>query len=59
MEKKLDDAFIMTRKMYRAFVITGIITVALFVLPLIGLVFVIPSFISTYSNIGSMANSIP
>jgi uncharacterized protein YqhQ len=34
---------------------TGIITVAVIVLPLIGLMFVIPSFLSTYtSNLGGL-----
>ncbi len=39
-------------KLQKTFFWTLVITVALFVLPLIGLVFVIPQFLSSYSSAG-------
>lgn len=56
MEQKLDETFVMTRKTYRFIMIGAIATILMLVLPLIGLVFVIPSFISTYSSMGSIIN---
>lgn len=53
-EKKLDDTFRAADKARKYLMWTGIITIALFVLPLIGLMFAIPSFISTYTQIGAM-----
>ena len=47
-DKKLDDIYKSVEKMRKYFLWTLIITVALFVLPLIGLAFVIPSFLTNY-----------
>jgi len=49
-QEKIDKIYISVEKTRKYFMWTLIITVALFVLPLIGLVFVIPQFISTYTN---------
>ena len=53
-EKKAEAAFQAADKTKKYMQWTAIITVALFVLPLIGLVFAIPSFISTYQQIGNI-----
>jgi hypothetical protein len=58
LEQKIEESVVLTKRMYRVFMITGIITVALFVLPLVGLVFVIPSFMASYGSIGSLTNGI-
>ena len=50
LEKKLDAIYISTEKTRKYFLTTMIITVAAFVLPLIGLVFAIPAFLSSYGN---------
>lgn len=49
-QKKIDAIYVSVEKMRSYFKWTLIITIALFVLPLIGLVFAIPSFLSTYST---------
>lgn len=50
LEKKVDAIYVSVEKTRKYLHWTMIITVALFVLPLIGLMFAIPSFISNYSN---------
>lgn len=50
LEKKVDAIFISVEKTRKYFLLTLIITVALFVLPLIGLVFALPTFMSTYTT---------
>ena len=54
LEKKINDAFVAADKTRKYMMWTGIISLALFVLPLIGLLFALPQFINTYSQIGSM-----
>ncbi len=54
LEQKLDAIYISTEKTRKYFQWTLIITVALFILPLIGLLFAIPSFLSTYAAIGNI-----
>ncbi len=49
-DKKLDDIYKSMEKMRKYFLWTFIITIALIVLPIIGLAFVIPQFISIYTN---------
>ena len=49
-DKKIDRIFISVEKTRKYMMWTGIITVAVIVLPLIGLVFVIPSFMSSYTQ---------
>jgi predicted ferric reductase len=56
LEEKVDKMYASVEKLRKYFLWTGIITVLLFVLPLIGLVFAIPSFLSTYSQINSIGN---
>lgn len=46
---KADKAYHAAESVRKYLFWTGVITVALIVLPLIGLVFVIPSFISSYT----------
>lgn len=48
-EAKIDALYISTEKTRRYFQIVAWITIAMVVLPLIGLVFAIPSFINTYT----------
>ncbi len=49
-DKKLEEIYRSVEKMRKYFLWTLIITVALIVLPLIGLLFAIPKFISIYTN---------
>jgi hypothetical protein len=53
-EKKLDATFRAAEKSRKYLMWTGIVTIALFVLPLIGLMFAVPQFINTYSQIGGL-----
>jgi hypothetical protein len=48
--KRIEDIYISVEKTRKYFLWTLIITVALFVLPLLGLAFAIPSFINTYQQ---------
>ena len=49
-EKKLDTIYVSVEKMRKYFLWQMIITIAVIVLPLIGLAFTIPTVISTYSS---------
>lgn len=51
-EDKLEENVKMIRKMRQYFFWTLVISLAVIVLPLIGLFFFIPQFINTYSNLG-------
>ena len=51
LEKKIDSLQDSIDKLRKIFLWSLILGVALFVLPLIGLAFVIPKFLSTYSDI--------
>jgi hypothetical protein len=53
-DNKIDQIFISVEKTRKYFQWTMIITVALFVLPLIGLLFAVPAFLSSYSQIQSL-----
>jgi hypothetical protein len=55
MEAKIDKMYASVEKLRKYFLWTLIITVALFVLPLIGIALVIPSFMSNY--VGSLNGS--
>jgi len=46
LETKIDEMYVSVEKLRKYFLWTGIITVALIVLPLIGLLFALPSFFS-------------
>lgn len=50
LEKKVDAIYVSVEKTRKYILWTAIITVAVVVLPLIGLVFVIPSFLDTYTT---------
>lgn len=50
MEKKIDAIYESVRKMQLYFKWTLIITVVLFVLPLIALLFVVPAFLNTITS---------
>lgn len=49
-EEKADKAYQAAEKVRKYLFWTGVVTVALFVLPLIGLMFVIPQFIASYTT---------
>ncbi len=49
-DKKLEEIYHSIEKMRKYFLWTLIITVALIVLPIIGLIFAIPKFLDIYSN---------
>lgn len=55
LEQKIDAMYASVEKLRKYFLWTGIITVALFILPLVGLIFVIPSFISSYTQMDGIA----
>jgi len=48
---KIDNLQTSVDKIRKIFFWTFVITIALFVLPLLGLIFVIPQFLSSYSGI--------
>lgn len=50
LEKKIDAVYISAEKTRKYFLTTMIVTLVLFVLPLIGLFFAIPTFLSTYTS---------
>jgi len=54
MEKKIDAIYISVEKTRKYFLGVLIVTLIAFVLPLIGLLFAIPSFISTYSDLSNL-----
>ncbi len=49
-QKKIDEIYVSVEKTRKYLWWTMIITLVLFVLPLIGIMFVVPSFISSYSS---------
>ncbi len=49
-DQKLDEIYKSVEKTRKYFLWTLIITLAVFILPLIALAFVIPSFLSTYTD---------
>ena len=53
-EKKIDAIYISAEKTRKYFLTTLVGTAIAFVLPLIGLAFAIPAFLSTYSSIGNL-----
>lgn len=50
LNRKIDAIYESVEKTRKYFFWTMVITVALFVLPLLGLMFVIPSFLSSYTD---------
>ena len=53
-EQKIDATFVSAEKTRKYFLIIMVVSVVAFVVPLIGLLFAVPSFLSTYSAIGGM-----
>ncbi len=53
-QAKIDQIYISVEKTRKYFQWTMIITIALFVLPIIGLMFATPSFLSQYSQIQTL-----
>ncbi len=54
LEKKIDAVYVSAEKTRKYFLGTIIVSIIAFLLPLVGLLFAIPSFISTYSQIGNI-----
>lgn len=54
LEKRIDAVYVSAEKTRKYFLGVIIVSVIAFILPLIGLVFAIPTFISTYSEIGNI-----
>ena len=54
LEKKLDAIYVSTEKTRWYMQMAALVTVAAVVLPLIGLVFAIPTLLSTYSSIANI-----
>lgn len=52
LEKKFEENIKIARQMRQYFFWTLIISLAVIVLPLVGLIFILPQFISTYSDLG-------
>lgn len=56
LEGKIDAIYQSTEKTRKYFLWTLIVTLALVVLPAIGLLFAVPSLLSTYSSLGDITN---
>jgi len=56
LEKKIDAVYVSAERTRKYMMWTAIVTIAVIVLPLLGLVFVIPQFMSYYSDIGNLSN---
>ncbi len=54
-EKKLDETHKVAEKTRKLLMLIVVGSAVAFVLPLIGLLFAVPAFISTYSNIGNIS----
>lgn len=54
LEKKIDATYTSAEKTRKYFLTIIVISVVAFVLPLIGLVFAIPQFLSVYSSFGAL-----
>jgi len=50
LNRKIDEIYVSVEKTRKYFFWTMIITLAVVILPLIGLIFVIPSFLSSYTD---------
>lgn len=53
MDKKLDKVYISSEKTRKYILAMLILSIAVVVLPLVGLIFIIPQFLSIYSDLGS------
>lgn len=50
LEKKIDEIYVSVEKTRKYFFWTMIVTLVVLVLPLLGLLFVVPSFLSNYTT---------
>ena len=50
LEKKVDKIYVSVEKTRKYFFWTMLATLVVFILPLLGLIFVVPSFLSNYTN---------
>lgn len=53
-EKKVDAAYAAADKARKYLLVIVVVTLVAFVLPLVGLVFAVPSFLSTYSDMSGL-----
>jgi hypothetical protein len=58
LEQKIDAAYAAAEKVRKYLFWTGVVTIALIVLPIIGLLFALPSFLNYYQQIGNYSNLI-
>ena len=56
LEKKIDAVYVSAEKTRKYFFWTGVITLAVIVLPLLALPFVLGQFLSYYGNISNIGN---
>ena len=54
LEKKIDAVYVSVERVRKYFFWTGVITLAVIVLPLLALPFAISQFMSSYANLGSL-----
>lgn len=54
LESKIDNVYIAVEKIRKYIWWTMVITVAVIIIPLIAMIFVIPSFINSLNNIGGL-----
>ncbi|MDO8481849.1 MAG: hypothetical protein Q7S75_02065 [bacterium] len=54
LEQKIDAVFVSSEKTRKYFLTIIIVSAVAFVIPLIGLLFAIPSFLSTYTSMGGL-----
>jgi len=54
LEKKIDAVYVSAEKTRKYFLTIIVVSVVAFVLPLIGLLFAIPSFLSSYGDISGL-----
>lgn len=50
LEKKIDEIYVSVEKTRKYFFWTLMVTLAVFILPLVGLMFAIPSFLNNYTE---------
>lgn len=50
LDKKIDAIYVSVEKTRKYFFWTMVVTIVVFIVPLIGLMFVIPSFVSNYTD---------
>ena len=54
LQQKIDAVYVSAEKTRKYFLTVIIVSLVAFVLPLIGLLFAIPSFLSTYSDVSGL-----